>query len=143
MNFTSPQITFSEQHIFSPGPSADTQILWVTYSARNSEIQTLEMHKLCQQVVVPLTGEIIQIVAASGPAGPPDLQTLRAFRIRPGQGICMRPGCWHTTRVERDDVNCLMLTRPSTTQDLIAHLHNKTPLSESQIVTLADPRTLA
>ncbi len=89
MHFTSPHITFSEQHTFNPGPSADTQILWVTYRDRNPIIQTLEMHSLCQQVVVPLTGEIIQIVAISNPDASPDLQTLRAFRIRPGQGICM------------------------------------------------------
>lgn len=143
MNFASRDIAFSEQHIFDPGSSGDTQILWVTYSARGSEFQTLEMHKFCQQVVVPLTGDVIQIVAANAPDERPDLQSLAAFRIRPGQGICMRPGCWHTTRVEKGDVTCLMLTRRSTTYDLIAHLKDETTLAESRIFNLAEPRTLA
>jgi ureidoglycolate lyase len=43
----------------------------------------------------------------------------------------MRPGCWHATRVLASEATCLMLTRQSTTADLIGHLTAGHPLAES------------
>jgi ureidoglycolate lyase len=75
-------------------------------------------------------------VARSAADGSPDLATLAAFRVPQGQGVCMRPGCWHATRVTDEEVTCLMLTRRSTTVDLIQHLTTDASASESAIVAI-------
>jgi ureidoglycolate lyase len=105
--------------------------LWVTYRDVSPIIDRLEVHRLTEQAVVPLTGEIVQIVGASSADGALDPQSVKAFRVPVGQGICMRPGCWHATRVLASEATCLMLTRQSTTADLIGHLTAGHPLAES------------
>ena len=134
-------LAFQEEHVFGPGVHGESQILWVIYRQRRREVHSLEVHTLCEQAVVPLSGEIIQIVATSQNDGSLDTSSLTAFRIPTGQGICMRPGCWHTTRVGAQEVKCVMFTRRSTTIGLVAHLTSGSSLSESSI-TLLD-RTLA
>ena len=87
---------------------------------------SLEVHRLTEQAIVPLTGDIIHVVANSRQDGSPDEGSMSAFGVPVGQGICMRPGCWHATRVDAQEVKCLMLTRRSTTVDLIAYLTART-----------------
>jgi ureidoglycolate lyase len=134
--FRNADIDFWEEQRFDSGVSGEPEILWVNYRNRERTIASLEVHRLTQQVVVPLTGEIIQIVAMSQQDGSPDMSSLRAFRIPISQGVCMQPGCWHTTRVDVPEVQCLMLTRRSTTIDLIAHLNTGTRLAESEIAAI-------
>ncbi|MGA2598918.1 MAG: ureidoglycolate lyase [Bryobacteraceae bacterium] len=124
-------VDFCHQHTFDPGIGGETEVLWVNYLNRQREVSTLEMHRLTQQAIVPLTGEIVQVVAYSERDGSVDIGSMRAFRVRVGEGICMRAGCWHTTRVDAPEVKCMMLTRRSTTIDLVAHLTGGSPLSES------------
>ena len=45
----------------------------------------------------------------------------------------MRPHCWHATRVLQGESTCLMLTRRSTTYDLVVHLETGAPACESAI----------
>ena len=88
--------------------------------------------------MIPLNGDLVQFVACSGADGSPDLATLAAFRVRQGQGICMRPGCWHGTRIGRaGEVLCAMLTRRSTTLDLVRHLAHGEPARESTVAAIA------
>jgi len=75
-------------------------------------------------------------VARSAADGTPDLSTLAAFHVAQGQGVCMRPGCWHATRVAGDEVTCMMLTRSSTTVDLIQHLTTDASATESAIAAI-------
>ena len=138
--FSNAEIDFWQEHIFDPGTGGETEVLWVTYRSRQRAVTSLEVHRLTGQAIVPLTGEITLIVASSREDGSPDEGSMSAFRVPVGQGICMRPDCWHTTRVDVAEVTCLMLTRRSTTVDLIAHLNGGSPLSESAIV--AADRTL-
>jgi ureidoglycolate lyase len=140
--FSNREIDFWQEHIFNPGSGGETEVLWVNYKDTSREVSRLEVHRLTQQAVVPLTGEIIQVVAASDPDGSPDISSISAFRVRVGEGICMQAGCWHTTRVGAHDVKCLMLTRRSTTVDLINHLTAGSPLSESAIWAI-DKKILA
>ena len=112
-------------------------MLWVSYKNRLREVSNLEVHRLSQQAIVPLTGAIIQVVAGGRPDGSPDGSSIRAFRVPVGEGICMRPGCWHTTRVYAQEVKCLMLTRRSTTVDLVAYLTGGSSLSESAVAVVA------
>ena len=140
VEFRSTASDFSHQHLFDPGAGGDTEVLWVTYRDASPAISKLEVHHLTQQAVVPLTQQIFQVLCLSDERQAPNLSTLRAFRISPGVGICMRPGVWHTTRAV--DATCLMLTRPSTTADLVAHLTSKQPARESTIVEIAPVRLI-
>lgn len=104
------------------------EILWVNYRSNDPAIGTLECHLLTDQAVVPLVGAITQIVALPAADGSPDLDSLRAFRVEPGMGVCMRRK-WHATRSE--GATCLMLTRRSTTVDLIAGLNGTAASAET------------
>ncbi len=128
---------FRSEHVFDCGSGGQPEILWVSYRNAAATVATLEVHHLTQQAIVPLNGDIVHFVAASTDDGAPDLRTLSAFRVINGAGICMRPGCWHATRVAGGEVACLMLTRRSTTADLVDHLHGKRTAVESAMFDIA------
>jgi ureidoglycolate lyase len=134
--FTSPGSDFWHEHVFHAGNGGQHEILWVKYRSTDATVATLEVHHLTQQAVVPVIGSIVQVVAASDAAGEPDLATLRAFAIDPGQGICMRPGIWHATRSAGREATCLMLTRQSTTMDLVRHLNQGAAAQESRLTDI-------
>lgn len=138
--FSNPATDFWQEHVFNTGAGGDAELLWVNYRSRSLEIASLEKHLLTQQAIVPLTGQIIQVVAQSAADGSPDMATLAAFRVPQGQGVCMRPGCWHATRVVDAEVTCLMLTRRSTTVDLIQHLTTGARATESAIAEIPAQR---
>ncbi|MFN3764220.1 MAG: ureidoglycolate lyase [Aliihoeflea sp.] len=129
-SFVSPASDFWSEHVFDTA-GGETEVLWVVYRSRDVAIARLETHLLTQQAIIPLTGPIIHVVGLSHPDGSLDEASARAFLIPSGQGICMRPGCWHATRIERDEVTCAMLTRRSTTLDLAHHLNTGSALVES------------
>ena len=131
--FVSPASDFWREHLFDTGTAGETEMLWVVYRNRNAEIASLELHRLTQQAIVPLTAPVLHIVATSLEDGEPDLASLRAFEIPVGKGLCMRPNIWHATRVANAESTCLMLTRPSTTYDLVVHLNTGAPACESAI----------
>lgn len=134
--FTSSGSDFWHEHVFHAGDGGQHDILWVKYRTTDATVATLEVHHLTQQAVVPLIGRIVQVVAASDAAGEPHLATLRAFAIDPGQGICMRPGTWHATRSAGGEATCLMLTRQSTTIDLVRHLNLNAAAQESRLTDI-------
>ncbi len=129
-SFVSPASDFWSEHVFDTA-GGQTEMLWVVYRSRDVGIGRLEAHLLTQQAIIPLTGAIIQIVGLGLPDGTLDEASIRAFQVPSGQGVCMRPGCWHATRVEDDEVTCAMLTRRSTTLDLARHLNTGCALDES------------
>ncbi|MEH2481565.1 ureidoglycolate lyase [Nitrobacteraceae bacterium AZCC 2146] len=140
VGFRSPASDFWHEHFFDPGMGGDTEVLWVKYRDNNPLVSKLEVHHMTQQAVVPLTSDIVQVLCLSDENRTPDLSTLRAYHLSPGVGICMRPGVWHATRA--DDATCLMLTRRSTTEDLIDHLINERPAKESAILEIPPIRLL-
>lgn len=127
--FSDAATDFWQEHLFDAGAAGNTEILWVNYRSNNPLIGTLERHLLTDQAVVPLVGAITQIVALPATDGSPDLNSLRAFHVAPGTGVCMRANIWHATRSE--GATCLMLTRRSTTVDLIAGLNGTAALVET------------
>lgn len=142
--FVNPATDFRSEHIFNSGPQGQTEVLWVSYRNSDANLKELEVHHLTEQAIVPLDGDVIHVVASSDSNGAPAIDTLAAFDVLNGTGICMRPGTWHATRVRNKSVTCLMLTRPSTTLDLIAHLNGRHQASESAMhpipaAVLADP----
>ena len=57
-------------------------------------IARLERHRLASQAFLPLGAHrFIVVVAPGGEA--PEWHGLRAFLTGPGQGVVLRPGCWH------------------------------------------------
>lgn len=134
--FGSPTSDFWQEHIFDAGANGEPEVLWVTYRSADPVIVKLEVHHLTQQAVVPLTGSIVQVVAKGTPAGEPDSATLKAFLVPQGEGICMRPGTWHATRTVDTEVTCLMLTRRSTTADLVRHLNQGSVATESRLADI-------
>lgn len=138
--YQSPGSDFWQEHVFNPGSGGQVEVLWVSYRNNDPVISSLEAHLLTEQAVVPLNGEIIQALALSDSAGQPDLSTLSAFRVRPGMGVCMKPGTWHATRSASS--TCMMLTRQSTTLDLVRHLVGRATPVESAIQTTSPIRLL-
>lgn len=137
--FRNDATDFCHEHVFDTG-GGETEIVWLHYRDPGPGIPRLEMHLLTEQAVVPLTGgAIIQILARSLPSAPhqPDPASLAALRIEPGQGLCMAPGIWHASLAPDGEVAGLMLTRRSTTRDLVAHLRDGTPATETIIVDCA------
>jgi len=122
---------FWREHIFDAGDGGEVEILWVEYRNVDPFIGQFEKHFYTQQAVVPLTGNITQIVALNAADGTPDLSSVRAYRISPGIGLCMRPGVWHATRGKA--ATCLMLTRRSTTLDLVKTLNGGDRPSETSL----------
>jgi len=131
--YTSPASDFWREHLFDTGAAGETEVLWVKYRNADETVASLEAHWLTQQAIVPLTAPVIQIVATSTEGGQPDMESLRAFWVPQGEGVCMRPHCWHATRVLDGESTCLMLTRRSTTYDLVVHLETGAPACESAI----------
>lgn len=88
---------------------------------------------------MPLSGEMVHVVAPSQTENTklPDVSRLKAFHIVPKQGVVMNPGVWHTSFVFSGETTCLMLTRASTTIDLVKHLNNESLAEESAIVELS------
>lgn len=129
-SFFSPASDFWSEHVFDTA-GGQTEMLWVVYRSRDVAIARLEAHLLTQQAIIPLTGAIIQIVGLGLPDGSVDEASVRAFQVPRSHGVCMRPGCWHATRIEDDEVTCAMLTRRSTTLDLARHLNTGGVLDES------------
>ena len=58
----------------------------------------MERHLAREEWVFALDSPLVQTVAHSAATDPdrPDPQTLAAFLIRPGQGVIMAPGIWHS-----------------------------------------------
>jgi len=51
------------------------------------------------EMIIPVSGRIVQVVALSNPAGQtvarPDASTARAFLMEPGEALVIAPGVWH------------------------------------------------
>ncbi len=136
---SNPMSDFWSEHVFEPGAGGACEVVWVNYRNATGLLRTLEAHWLTQQAIIPLGGgEIIHVVCPGRAEEPrlPDLARIRAFRIGDGMGICMNPGCWHASFVAGGQTTCLMLTRASTTRDLVAHLDGKGPAAETTIVEI-------
>lgn len=138
--FTNPDSDFWHMHEFHPGHGGVAEVLWVNYRNDSLRLRTLEAHWLTEQAIVPLGGAaILHVVCPTLDDGSrlPDLTRLRCFHVPSGRGICMRPGCWHASFVTEGQTTCLMLTRRSTTRDLVAHLKGEIEAVETRMVTLA------
>lgn len=142
--FSNQLTDFWHQHIFNAGAGGQPEVLWVNYRNNARIFSALELHRHTQQAIVPLNSSgVIHVVALSAAGSTelaPDLSTLKAFWVASGQGVCMNPGCWHATFVADQQVSCLMLTRSSTTRDLVQALESGTAPVESIIQPIPEHR---
>lgn len=137
VGFRHPGSDFWHEHAFDTG-GGETEVLWVDYRNDSRLVRALEAHLLTQQAIVPLGGAaILHAVALCRPGEDlPDLATLKVFEVGGSRGICMKPRVWHASLVRGGQTTCLMLTRRSTTADLVGHLSGGMPMMETAIVTL-------
>ncbi|MFT8306894.1 ureidoglycolate lyase [Acetobacter malorum] len=91
--FENATTDFRSEHQFYSGVGGGTEILWVRYRDSTSAVSKLEVHHLTEQAIIPLDGDVIQVVALSNSQGAPDMATLAAFAVSNGTGVCMRPAC--------------------------------------------------
>jgi len=139
-DFTHPGSDFWHMHDFNPGAHGTSEVLWVNYRNDSMLLRTLEVHWLTQQAIVPLgNGTLVHVVCPTRDDGSqlPDIDRLRAFLVTGGQGVCMNPGCWHNSFVFDGQTTCLMLTRSSSTRDLVSYLNGKSVAVESAFFDLA------
>ena len=134
-----PGSDFWHVHDFNPGAGGDAEVLWVNYRNASLRVTGLEVHWLTEQAIVPLGPGLVHVVCPGREDGSrlPDLTRLRAFRIELGHGVCMRAGCWHASFVVGEQVTCMMLTRRSTTKELVAHLAHGSVAEETSMVEFA------
>jgi ureidoglycolate lyase len=130
------------QQVFDAGIDGKVDIAWVVHKGAEPLVNRFEQHHLTEQAVIPLTGELIQIVALSLPDGAPDLATARAFRLAPGTGLCMGRDVWHASR--SNGVTLAMLTRATTSADMAQFQNKRGPLAETSLretrwLRLVDP----
>ena len=57
-------------------------------------IEKLERHRQAAQVFLPLGAHRFIVVVAPG-VDAPQWERMEAFITSPGQGVCLRRGCWH------------------------------------------------
>ncbi|MEO6269601.1 MAG: ureidoglycolate lyase [Lautropia sp.] len=85
-------------------PGSDPVISIYEASARvfPLRLHTLERHSQASQVFLPLGPHRFIVVVAPGAQAPQWDQTV-AFLSEPGQGICLRRGCWHHGLISLSD----------------------------------------
>lgn len=134
---------FWAEHDFEVGLGGAVQLLWVQYKWHGFEIESMESHRLTEQAIIPATGDPIVHVVCPPPADPmqpdivPDLDRIQAFLLDGTKGVCMRRGCWHMHRSLRDTATYLMITRRSTTTDILEEKRSGAQTTETVVCGLA------
>lgn len=124
--FLSAATSFFRASLFEPGADGTTDLLWVSYD-RAEPPEDFEAHLLTEQALIPITGTIVQHLFRDDV----DDGTVSRFLVRPGQGIVMSPGSFHTTTSVDGEALCLMVSRVSTTDDLSRSLQTGCQASET------------
>jgi ureidoglycolate hydrolase len=74
------------------------------FTGKTFEVKILERHEHSTQVFIPMTGSERYLVVVCQGGDTPDLNTLKAFIARKGQGITYHPGVWHHPLIALDQV---------------------------------------
>ena len=136
--------TFWGEHIFDVGKGGAVQFVWLDYRWRGFEIQELESHRLTEQALAPVTLRPMVHVVCPPPQDPsapdivPDLSQMEAFLLDGTKGVCMKRGCWHTPLPLGDNIPYLMITRHSTTTDLLHAERSGADVTETVICEISD-----
>jgi ureidoglycolate lyase len=146
--FHSDTLEFWHEHDFDPGAGGRLELIWVYYRRKPLRVENLESHRLTEQAIIPVAGAnpIVHVVCPPPPDPTadritPDLNRMKAFLLDGTRGVCMRPGTWHTHFALGREANYLMLTRRSTTVEILqesAYLAHEVHLAEADEVRLAE-----
>lgn len=89
---------------------------------------SLEVHRSTEEVLIPLDGTIYLLLSktAKDDDSQPDLQSVKAFAVTPGQAVCLPPGVWHRAPLSlHNSVKTLCLIRKGTPQDNVTYYLEK------------------
>jgi len=139
--YASSTLTMWRTHLFDTGGSDKTDVLWMSLTCDDSDVERLQARWITEEALIPLSGPVVQIVASSTDDRRPDMDTLRAFEVPVGLGVCVRPQCWYSTRALNGDVTSLVLSRRSSTYDFLVHLQTGAPACETGVRAI-EPRSL-
>ena len=81
----------------------DPVIAYVRAHKRPYLVDKLERHEGTSEIFFPKTGEAIMVFADSLENGLPDLNTIAAFLIKPGNPFISKKGIWHWVPYPIDD----------------------------------------
>jgi ureidoglycolate lyase len=139
--FTSRNFRMWRTHLLDTGGSDKIDVLWMNLASRENRVDQLQTRFITEEALIPLSGPLIQVVAISRDDGKPNMESVRAFVVPVGLGICMRPHCWYATHALRDDITVIVLSRRSSTYDFLVHLQTGAPACETGVISI-DPRRL-
>lgn len=79
--------------------SAGRQWVGFVQAAAGTPVITEMEREPGTEMIIPVSGRIVQVVALNDPEGQtsarPDAATARAFLMQPGEALVMAPGVWH------------------------------------------------
>ena len=136
--------TFWGEHVFQVGQGGAVQLVWLQYKARGFEVGEFESHRLTEQALIPVAGSPMVHVVCPPPQDPmateivPDLERMQAFLLDGTKGVCMKRGCWHTPLPLVGGASYLMITRKSTTVDLINGERSGAEATETVVRKISD-----
>jgi ureidoglycolate lyase len=139
-------ITFWHERDFQVGVGGVVEFVWVHYKWRGFSIRRFESHRLTEQAMIPMKGAPLVHVVCPPPDDPtvpdiaPDLDRMKAFLLDGSKGVCMRRGCWHEPQnfPVVGSVSALVVTRRSTTMDLLNADHSGVSSTETAVVEIKD-----
>ena len=138
---------FWAERDFGVGPGGVTQFIWAVYAPTPPTADHMESHRLTEQAIIPVTGKpILHLVAPpnadpSAPGTAPDLSRAKAFLLDGTKGVVMARGTWHCHfGLVPETVYCV-LTRRSTTDDILAGGLDNARMQETVICPI-EPLTL-
>ena len=132
---------FWHEHDFLVGDGGDVEFVWVTYKARPAIATQMEAHRLTEQAIVPVTGQPLLHIVAPPNEDPlaediaPDVSAARAFYMDGTKGVCMKVGTWHMHFALGDNRH-FMVTRRSTTNDILGGIRDGRQMQETVIVSI-------
>lgn len=104
---------------FQPADVPVSPALWVNRLEQHRSlaihVDSMECHPHSAQTFIPMyPSRCLAVVALPDSDGKPDLNSVRAFVTRPGQGICYRPAIWHYAFTSLDGPNEVAVIMGST-----------------------------
>lgn len=142
----SENVTFWHEHDFRVEGDGVVELVWVHYKWRGFSIRRFESHRVTEQAMIPVTGAPLVHVVCPPPDDPmapdiaPDLDRMKAFLLDGSKGVCMRRGCWHEPQNFPlvGSVSAVVITRRSTTMDLLNAEHSGVSSTETAVVEIRD-----
>lgn len=81
-------------------------------------VTNLERHLKTSETLIPMTGEIVLVVAAATESVTANLSSIAAFRVSQGKAVTLKRGTWHYVPINADqEVKTMVVFRAGTADD--------------------------